>query len=81
MSLSPRILKWVRGNDGYYFFDCIDDNLANSTYRIFEPHCKIEIFNWFSREDVAKEQKEDFIQALVDFQTIAVTFIDTALTY
>lgn len=55
-------------NDWYYFFNCVDDNLATSAYRIFEEQPKTEIFDWFSREDVAKEQKEDFIQALVEFK-------------
>lgn len=54
-------------HDWHYFFNHVDDNLAASTYRIFEPHYKTKIFNWFSREDVGKEQKEGFIQALVDF--------------
>ena len=55
-------------NDWYNFFNCVDDNLATSTYRIFEKQSKTEIFDWFSREDVAKEQKEDFIQVLVEFK-------------
>jgi len=55
-------------NDWYYFFIHVDDNLANSAYRVFEEQSKTEIFDWFSREDVAKEQKEDFIQALVEFK-------------
>lgn len=54
-------------NDWHYFFNHVDDNLAISTYHIFEEQYKAEILDWFSREDVAKEQKEDFIQALVDF--------------
>ncbi len=55
-------------NDWHNFFNHVDDNLANSTYRIFEEQSKTEIFQWFSREDVEKEQKEDFIQALVEFK-------------
>lgn len=54
-------------HDWHYFFNHISDNLVASTYRIFEEQYKTEIFNWFRREDVAKEQKEGFIQALVDF--------------
>ncbi|KJH71940.1 hypothetical protein [Aliterella atlantica] len=54
-------------NDWHYFFNHVPNNLATSTYRIFERHYKAEIFNCFRREDVAKEQKEDFIQALIDF--------------
>jgi HEAT repeat protein len=55
-------------NDLHNFFNHVDDNLANSTYRIFEEQSKAEILAWFKREDVVKEQKEDFIQALVDFK-------------
>ncbi len=55
-------------NDWYYFFNCVDDNLATSAYRIFEEQSKAEILQWFSREDVGKDQKEDFIQALVEFK-------------
>ncbi|KJH71938.1 hypothetical protein [Aliterella atlantica] len=54
-------------NDWHYFFNHVPHNLAASTYCVFEPQYKTEIFNWFRREDVAKEQKEDFIQALIDF--------------
>lgn len=55
-------------NDWYYFFNHVDDNLATSAYCIFEEQSKTEIFDWFSRKDIAKEQKEDFIQALVGFK-------------
>ena len=55
-------------NDWQYFFNRVDDNLATSTYRIFDKLSKTEIFEWFRREDVAKEQKEDFIHALVEFK-------------
>jgi uncharacterized protein (UPF0147 family) len=55
-------------NDWHNFFNHVDDNLATSAYRIFEEQSKTEIFDWFRREDVEKEQKEDFIQALVEFK-------------
>ena len=54
-------------HDWQYFFNDDRSNLNQGTYRIFEPEWKAEILHWFSREDVAKEQKEDFIQALIDF--------------
>lgn len=54
-------------NDWHYFFNHVPNNLADSTYRIFDEQYKTEIFNWFRREDVTKEQKEEFIAALVDF--------------
>lgn len=53
-------------NDWQYFFDR-PQNLDAGIYRIFEPQWKAEILHWFGREDVPKEQKEEFIQALIDF--------------
>jgi HEAT repeat protein len=54
-------------HDWQYFFNHDRSNLNQSTYRIFEPEWKAEILHWFSRKDVDKKQKEDFIQALIDF--------------
>jgi len=54
-------------HDWQYFFNHDRSNLNQGTYRIFEPEWKAEILHWFSQEDVAREQKEDFIQALIDF--------------
>ncbi|BAY90349.1 MULTISPECIES: HEAT repeat domain-containing protein [unclassified Tolypothrix] len=62
-------------HDWQYFFNC--DGCANfsdertllnqGNYRIFEPEWKAEILYWFRREDVSKAQKEEFIQALINF--------------
>jgi hypothetical protein len=49
------------------FFDCNLDNLELNNYRIFAPDCKVEILYWFSRDDIPKQQKEDLIRALVNF--------------
>ncbi|MEH2194239.1 MAG: hypothetical protein V7K98_16585 [Nostoc sp.] len=54
-------------HDWQYFFNHDRSNLSQGTYRIFEPEWKAEILHWFSQEDVAKKQKEDFIQALIGF--------------
>ncbi|MEH1965080.1 HEAT repeat domain-containing protein [Nostoc sp.] len=54
-------------HDWQYFFNHDRSNLNQGTYRIFEPEWKAEILHWFSQKDVAKEQKEDFIQVLIDF--------------
>ncbi|MEH2200991.1 HEAT repeat domain-containing protein [Nostoc sp.] len=54
-------------HDWQYFFNHDRSNLNQATYRIFEPEWKAEILHWFSQEDVAKKQKEDFIQALIGF--------------
>ncbi|MBN3924639.1 HEAT repeat domain-containing protein [Nostoc sp. NMS4] len=54
-------------HDWQYFFNHDRSNLNQGTYRIFEPEWKAEILHWFSQKDVDKQQKEDFIQALIDF--------------
>ncbi|MEH2270784.1 MAG: hypothetical protein V7K68_20615 [Nostoc sp.] len=54
-------------HDWQYFFKHDRSNLNQGTYRIFEPEWKAEILHWFSQKDVDKQQKEDFIQALIDF--------------
>ncbi|MEH2375659.1 hypothetical protein [Nostoc sp.] len=54
-------------HDWQYFFNHDRSNLNLGTYRIFEPEWKAEILHWFSQKDVDKQQKEDFIQALIDF--------------
>lgn len=54
-------------HDWQYFFNRDRSNLSQATYRIFELEWKAEILHWFSQKDVDKQQKEDFIQALIDF--------------
>ncbi|MBD2195060.1 MULTISPECIES: HEAT repeat domain-containing protein [Calothrix] len=54
-------------HDWQYFFNCERTFLNQDNYRIFEPSWKTKILQWFRREDVAKAQKEAFIQALIDF--------------
>ncbi|MEH2454030.1 hypothetical protein [Nostoc sp.] len=54
-------------HDWQYFFNHDRSNLNQGSYRIFEPEWKAKILHWFSQKDVDKEQKEDFIQALIDF--------------
>ncbi len=50
-------------NDWHYFL-----NSAAANYRIFEPQWQEVILLWLGREDILKEQKEDFIKALVEFE-------------
>ncbi|MGD2181125.1 hypothetical protein [Lusitaniella coriacea] len=42
--------------------------LERETFRIFEPEYKTKILRWFAQEDVPRQQKEDFIEALIDFE-------------
>ncbi|MBW4569099.1 MAG: HEAT repeat domain-containing protein [Tolypothrix carrinoi HA7290-LM1] len=41
---------------------------TSGVYRIFAPQWKEVILLWLGREDVEKEEKEEFIQALVEFK-------------
>jgi len=51
------------------FLNHVPHNPEQGIYRIFEPQWKEVILLWLGRphEEVAKEQKEEFIKALVDF--------------
>jgi hypothetical protein len=37
-------------------------------YRIFDPEWQTETLHWFGNKDVPKEEKEQFIQALISFE-------------
>ena len=49
------------------FLNHVPDNPAEGVYRIFAPQWKEVILLWLGREDVGKKEKEEFIQALVEF--------------
>ncbi|MGJ5627802.1 NACHT domain-containing protein [Nostoc sp. CALU 1950] len=49
------------------FLNHVPDNPAQGVYRIFAPQWKEVILLWLGRKDVAGEEKEEFIQALVEF--------------
>ncbi|GBE94745.1 signal transduction protein [Nostoc cycadae WK-1] len=49
------------------FLNHIPDNPALGVYRIFAPQWKEVILLWLGREDVGKDKKEEFIQALMEF--------------
>jgi HEAT repeat protein/energy-coupling factor transporter ATP-binding protein EcfA2 len=53
--------------DWHFFLNHVPHNPAQGTYRLFEPQWKEVILLWLGREDVAKEQKEEFIEALYAF--------------
>ncbi|MBN3945144.1 MAG: HEAT repeat domain-containing protein [Nostoc sp. NMS7] len=50
-----------------YFLKHVHENPEQGTYRIFEPQWKEVILLWLGREHI-KEQKEEFIKALVQFE-------------
>ncbi len=56
-------------NDWEFFLNHILVTLdhPHANYRIFEPQWKEVILLWLGRKDVRKEKKEQFIQALVEF--------------
>jgi HEAT repeat protein/energy-coupling factor transporter ATP-binding protein EcfA2 len=59
--------------DDWDFFlprDHVDEPVEGKKeeYRIFEPKWKEVILLWLGREDIAQEEKEKFINALVDFE-------------
>jgi len=49
------------------FLNHVPDNPALGVYRIFAPQWKEVILLWLGCEDVGKKEKEEFIQALVEF--------------
>ncbi|MFN6438523.1 MAG: HEAT repeat domain-containing protein [Nostoc sp. DedSLP01] len=53
--------------DWHEFLNHVPDNPALGVYRIFAPQWKEVILLWLGREDVEREEKEEFIQALVKF--------------
>ncbi|QLE40162.1 NACHT domain-containing protein [Nostoc sp. C052] len=54
-------------DDWHEFLNHVPDNPALGVYRIFAPQWKEVILLWLGREDVGKQKKEEFIQALVEF--------------
>ncbi|BAZ53870.1 hypothetical protein NIES4103_65540 [Nostoc sp. NIES-4103] len=52
----------------HYFLNHVPENPKQGIYRIFEPQWKEVILLWLGLEDVANQQKEDFIEALVKFE-------------
>ncbi|MBD2309527.1 NACHT domain-containing protein [Chroococcidiopsis sp. FACHB-1243] len=56
-------------DDWHFFLKHIPNNRnhPDASYRIFEPKWEEVILLWLGREDVEKEHKEEFIQALVEF--------------
>jgi predicted NACHT family NTPase len=54
-------------DDWHEFLNHVPDNPALGVYRIFAPQWKEVILLWLGREDVARKEKEEFIQALIEF--------------
>ncbi len=54
-------------DDWHCFLNHVPDNPNLGIYRVFEPQWKEMILLWLGREDVPKQEKEEFIKALVEF--------------
>ncbi len=50
------------------FLNHIPHNPNSGTYRIFEQQWKEVILLWLGREDLPKQEKQEFIQALLEFE-------------
>jgi HEAT repeat protein/energy-coupling factor transporter ATP-binding protein EcfA2/DNA-binding Xre family transcriptional regulator len=50
------------------FLNHVPDNPEQGIYHIFEPQWKEVILLWLGRDDVLKEQKNEFIKALMKFE-------------
>ncbi|MGK7926822.1 MAG: HEAT repeat domain-containing protein [Spirulina sp.] len=55
-------------DDWHFFLNHIPNDPSQGTYRIFEPQWKEPMLLWLGLQDLAKEQKEVFIEALVKFE-------------
>jgi predicted NACHT family NTPase len=65
--------------DDWDFFlprDHVDKPVEGKKYRIFEPKWKEVILLWLGRDNIAKEEKEEFINALVEFRDGCSFFYD-----
>ena len=60
-------------DDWDYFLPRAHDNnnpqpVPDKRYRIFEPQWKEVILLWLGKEDIEKSEKEEFVNAMVDFK-------------
>ena len=55
-------------SDRYFFLNHIPENPDRGTYRIFESQWKEVFLLWLGRDDVEKDEKEELIKALVEFE-------------
>ncbi|MEH1949043.1 MAG: NACHT domain-containing protein [Nostoc sp.] len=56
-------------DDWHFFLNHVPKNLSQGTYRIFEPQWKQTILLWLGRpEENLKQQKQEFIDALMNFK-------------
>jgi HEAT repeat protein len=54
-------------DDWHFFLNHLPENLELGSYRIFEKQWKEVFLLWLGRANIDKSDKEDFIQALVDW--------------
>src|SRR6476661_1227227 len=63
-------------DDWGYFLNHVPKNPELGNYRIFEKQWKQVILLWFGQENVEKEKKEEFIEALIGFNDGVNSFYD-----
>ncbi|NJL68580.1 MAG: hypothetical protein HC894_21335 [Microcoleus sp. SM1_3_4] len=54
-------------DDWHFFLNHVPQNPKQGIYRIFESQWEPVILQWLGRENVESDKKEEFIQALVEF--------------
>ncbi|MEH2084628.1 MAG: HEAT repeat domain-containing protein [Nostoc sp.] len=55
-------------DDWHFFLNHVSKNPSQRTYRIFEAQWRQTILLWLGREENLKQQKQEFIDALVNFK-------------
>jgi hypothetical protein len=55
-------------DDWHFFLNHVPKNPSQGTYRIFESQWRQTILLWLGREENLKQQKQEFIDALVNFK-------------
>lgn len=77
-------------NDWHFFLNHVPKNPSLGTYRIFEAHWKQTILLWVGRSNIDKKNKEEFINALLEFNSrrkfktrrnISIDFYDIQSTF
>ncbi|MEH2378459.1 MAG: NACHT domain-containing protein [Nostoc sp.] len=53
-------------DDWHYFLNHVQNNPEEGIYRIFEPQWKEVMLLWIGRKDIKIEQKESFLNTLID---------------
>jgi DNA replication protein DnaC len=61
-------------DDWHYFLNHVPTNPVKAKYRVFEPQWREVILLWLGRNDINKNQKDDFMNALIKFDDVSGHF-------